>query len=77
MVEQMEHTLIPKHEKISKEEKDKLFEKYNISFKELPKINIKDPAIAHMDPKVGDVIKITRHSETAGIAIFFRGVSNE
>lgn len=77
MVEQMEHILIPKHEKISKEEKEKLLEKYNISFKQLPKINIKDPAITSMDAEIGDVIKITRKSPTAGISIFFRGVSDE
>ncbi|MGE0793211.1 MAG: DNA-directed RNA polymerase subunit H [Candidatus Woesearchaeota archaeon] len=77
MVEQIQHALIPKHEKISNEEKQQIFEKYNITFKELPKIPLNDPAIRHLDAKVGDIIKITRKSPTAGRAIFFRGVSRE
>ncbi len=77
MVEQIKHTLIPIHEKISETEKKELYKKYNISFKELPKILIKDPAIRHLEPKVGDVIKITRNSQTAGKAIFYRGVIHE
>jgi len=77
MVEPIQHTLIPKHEKISEADKQQLFEKYKITFKELPKISMKDPAIRQFDVKVGDVIKITRHSPTAGVAIFYRGVANE
>lgn len=76
-MEPIKHTLIPKHEKISEDEKLKLFEKYNITFKELPKIIKNDPAIRHFDVKVGDVIRITRKSPTAGRAIFYRGVSDE
>lgn len=77
MTEQINHTLIPLHEKISENEKKELYTKYNITFKELPKIIIKDPAIRHLEVKVGDVIKITRNSPTAGRAIFYRGVTNE
>jgi DNA-directed RNA polymerase subunit H len=71
------HILVPKHEKISDEEKKALFERYNISVRELPKIMINDAALAGMDVKVGDVIKITRKSSTAGFAVYYRGVTNE
>lgn len=72
----IEHVLIPKHEIISDKEKEKLFEKYNITIKELPVIKLTDPAIGDLDVKVGDVIKITRTSSTAGTTVFFRGVVN-
>ena len=77
MTDQIKHTLIPPHEKISETEKKELYVKYNISFKELPKMSVKDPAIQHLEAKVGDVIRITRKSPTAGRAIFFRGVAND
>jgi DNA-directed RNA polymerase subunit H len=71
------HILVPKHEKISDKEKEALLAKYNISMKELPKIPINDAALQGMELKVGDVIKITRPSPTAGRAVFYRGVSSE
>ncbi|MBN1175796.1 DNA-directed RNA polymerase subunit H [Candidatus Woesearchaeota archaeon] len=75
--EALQHVLVPKHEKISDKDKKNLFEQYQISEKDLPKIPITDPAIRHMSLKVGDVIKITRVSPTAGHVYFYRGVSNE
>ncbi len=71
-----DHILVPKHSKLSEAEKKKLFERYNISLRELPKISKKDPAIQHLNVKLGDIIKITRQSQTAGEAVFYRGVSN-
>ena len=70
------HILIPKHSKLSDSQKEKLLEKYNISIKELPRIFKTDPAISSLDAKPGDVIKITRKSQTAGEAIFYRVVVN-
>jgi len=75
--EALRHVLVPKHEKISEKDKQVLFDQYQISEKDLPKISIKDPAIIHLDLKLGDVIKITRDSPTAGKVYFYRGVANE
>jgi len=47
------HTLVPKHTKISESEKEKLFEKYTTSARELPKILKNDPAIAKLSIKEG------------------------
>ncbi len=68
------HSLIPKHSKLSDNQKEKLLENYNISIKELPRIAKTDPAITSLNVKPGDVIKITRKSETASEAIFYRVV---
>jgi len=67
-----EHMLVPEHKKLTKEEKDELLEKYNITVKELPKILKDDPAISHLSLDVGDVIKITRKSPTMGRAVYYR-----
>lgn len=71
------HILVPKHTKLSQKEKENLFERYNISEAELPKINKKDSAIAHLKVKSGDVIMIERQSLTAGKTLFYRVVIGE
>jgi len=68
------HILVPSHKIISEKEKEQLFKKYNVTIKELPKILIEDPAIIHLKPKMGDIVKIERESPTAGKISFYRGV---
>ncbi len=66
---------MPKHFKLSEEEKKELLEKYNISLTQLPKIYDYDPLLKTLnDIKLGDVIKIERESPTAGKGIFYRVV---
>ncbi|MFP4401636.1 MAG: DNA-directed RNA polymerase subunit RpoH/Rpb5 C-terminal domain-containing protein [Candidatus Nanoarchaeia archaeon] len=56
--------LIPPHRKLEPSEVDDLLKQYGISKENLPKMNIKDPALAMFDIAVesGDVIEITRTS---------------
>ena len=68
------HILVPEHSKISEKEKHELLEQYRITDKELPRILKADAAIAHLDVKPGDVIKISRKSPTAGETVFYRVV---
>ena len=69
-----QHDLVPKHEILSKEEKEKLLEELGITEKGLPKIFSSDPAIAGMNPKKGDIVRITRKSQTAGESVYYRVV---
>jgi DNA-directed RNA polymerase subunit H (RpoH/RPB5) len=69
-----EHVLVPKHLKLSLEETKDLLEMYNLSTKQLPKIHKTDPAIQHLNPELGEIIKIVRDSATAGKSEFFRVV---
>ena len=71
------HILVPDHIKLTEKEKQEVLAKYNVTVNELPKINLEDPAIAKLNVKTGDVIKIVRQSQTAGRAVFYRGVSSE
>ena len=70
------HEYVPKHTKLSEAETEKLLVKYNISKKQLPKILKKDPAIAHLDLKPGDVVKIGRKSPTLIESTYYRVVIN-
>ena len=69
--------LVPKHILMKEDEVKDLLAKYNISSNQLPKISRKDPAIAGIGVKAGDVIKIIRQSQTAGKSFYYRMVVNE
>lgn len=71
------HILVPKHELCSDDEKAKVLAKYKVQPHQMPRITANDPAIRHLGVKVGDLIKITRHSDTAGDAVFYRIISSE
>ncbi len=71
------HYLVPKHTKITDSEKKELLEKYKINSSSLPKIQNKDPALIKMHPKVGDIVKIERKSQTAGTTVYYRIVAED
>ena len=68
------HELVPKHSKLSDSEKQKVLDKFTIATKQLPKILITDMALQKLKPKIGDVIKIERTSQTAGKSDYYRVV---
>jgi len=72
-----EHVFVPEHKKLTQKEKEEILKQYGITVKQLPKILTADPALANLDVKQGDVIKISRPSPTAGETEYFRGVVNE
>ena len=72
-----EHNLVPKHEVLSQEETEKLFTSYHVSPQSLPVMFMNDAALKGLTPKMGDIIKITRNSPTAGQAVFYRRVAYE
>lgn len=76
MADELIHDLVPTHEKITDPEKKELLARYHVSLLEIPKIAKSDMGIRHLDVKVGDVIKVTRKSRTAGAAIYYRVVVN-
>ena len=75
-IDPTKHILVPKHVKVSEKEKEEVLKTYHITQKELPKIFVKDAAIAHLKLKEGDVVKIQRASPTAGDTVYYRSVIN-
>ena len=71
------HELVPKHEILTKLEKKGILEGLGVSDTGLPKILLSDPAIQEMDAKPGDVVRITRKSQTAGETIYYRIIVNK
>lgn len=70
----LEHVMVPDHQIMSDEEIRELLSRYQITLDQLPRIYSDDPAVKTIGGKVGDVIRITRNSQTAGIAESYRHV---
>ncbi|KXS45080.1 MAG: DNA-directed RNA polymerase, subunit H [Methanolobus sp. T82-4] len=68
----LDHELIPKHEIMSEEDLKTVLKMYNIGKEQLPKIKVDDPVIQEIGAQTGEVVKITRKSQTAGEAYYYR-----
>jgi len=68
----LEHVLSPKYEILDESEKKELLRRCRIKPYNLPKILSSDPAVKALGANIGDVLKVTRHSETAGESIYYR-----
>jgi len=69
-----DHELVPKHEIMSPDEREKLVAKYRVEPYQLPRIRTTDPAVKAIDAKAGDIVKIIRDSATAGKYVTYRYV---
>jgi DNA-directed RNA polymerase subunit H len=70
----IEHEYVPLHELMPEDEVKALLERHGLEKHHLPKILSNDPAIRQDGLARGDVVKITRTSQTAGTAIYYRVV---
>lgn len=68
------HDMVPKHELLGEKERDEVLKKFGITLRQLPRIVDSDPMVKILNAKIGDVVKITRKSETAGEAEYYRVV---
>jgi len=60
----MKHKLVPKHQICSTSEKIKLCRDYSLKTSQFPTIKFSDPVVRHLGARKGQIIKITRNSET-------------
>jgi DNA-directed RNA polymerase subunit H len=68
------HIYQPKHEILPKDKAEEILKKYNAKPSQLPYVMISDKALEDLDVRPGDIIKITRKSQTAGESVYYRYV---
>ena len=71
-----DHMLVPKHEIMTEDEISEEFSDVDYDFKDLPKIKSDDPVVKAIGAEPGNVLRITRESQTAGVFITYRIVED-
>ena len=71
-----EHMLVPTHEIMTEDEIADEFSDVEYDSKDLPKIRSEDPVVKAIGAKPGDVLRITRESQTAGVFVTYRIVED-
>jgi DNA-directed RNA polymerase I, II, and III subunit RPABC1 len=72
MIDITAHKLVPPHQVLTPAEKEELLARYKINTYQLPKIRQEDPVARYFGLMPGQVVKITRPSETAGRYVTYR-----
>jgi DNA-directed RNA polymerase subunit H len=68
----LNHVNVPLHVILSDDEVKSLLKQYGIVKEQLPKIRSSDPAVRVVNGTPGQVVKVTRRSPTAGVAVAYR-----
>ena len=72
-INKTKHKTVPKHELLSKHEKERILQKYSIKADQLPKVFSKiDPIARYFAAQPGQVFAITKESESSGIYTKYR-----
>jgi len=69
-----DHVLVPKHEIVDPDDREKLLKEYRVHPYQLPRLKASDPAVLAIGAKPGDVVRIIRDSPTAGKYVSYRHV---
>lgn len=69
-----DHILVPKHQILSEEEKKSILAQFNATEEQFPYLFSIDPVAREIGAKPGNMVRITRISDTAGETSYYRFV---
>ena len=64
--------MVPKHEVVPQDKVAEVLVAFHATSEKIPQIQAQDPMVEEIGAKKGDIVKITRHSPTAGKSIYYR-----
>ena len=64
--------MVPRHRILDDDEAEEVLSRYCIEKEKLSKVRTVDPVIKEIGADAGDIVEITRNSETAGEFVFYR-----
>ncbi|MBS3063167.1 MAG: DNA-directed RNA polymerase subunit H [Candidatus Diapherotrites archaeon] len=67
-----QHFMVPKHEVVPQDKAPEVLKAFHATNEKIPQILANDPVIEEIGAKRGDIVKITRHSPTAGRSVYYR-----
>jgi DNA-directed RNA polymerase subunit H len=69
-----DHQLVAKHEILGEDEKKQILTRFNATEEQFPFLFSTDPVVREIHAKPGDMVRITRVSDTAGESFYYRYV---
>jgi DNA-directed RNA polymerase subunit H len=69
-----DHKFVPKHEILLEDEKKTILSQYNATEDQFPFLFSNDPVVREIGAHPGDMVRITRMSDTAGESFYYRFV---
>lgn len=69
-----DHKFVPKHEILPAEEKKSILAQYNATEEQFPFLFSNDPVVREIGAHPGDMVRISRISDTAGESFYYRFV---
>jgi len=73
----LEHELVPEHYLLKNDEAEKTLAELKLTKDQLPKIRLSDPCVIALDRicgpvEEGQMIRVTRKSQTSGVSVCYR-----
>jgi len=69
-----DHVLVPKHEILTEAQKKEILTSFNATEEQFPFLFNSDPVVREIGAKPGDMVRISRVSDTAGETTYYRFV---
>jgi len=72
MINLIEHVLVAPHEKLNKQDKQKILDEYLVKKMQLPRMLVTEPISLYYNTRIGDILRVKRPSNRSGVHNAYR-----